>query len=232
MSGVSIKTIQDKLVAKLEEKFKNGVSVPKLGKMFKDHSVQQPGFLSLAEFQHALELNGNALSANESAFLFDFWDTLAGQQDGQGFVEVSLVVQDIFNSVPEYSTGFKSGDDGFKNKGAKGNMPSQEGGIFGGGAYSADAMGGYAVKKGVYVPETGAAAEYNRPKYSNQSSVEGGIFGEGACPPLVPASNGKSNRSNQSSIAGGIFGEAPPIVIPTHQKKNSNQSSIPGGIFG
>ena len=70
-----------------------------------------------------------------------FWDTMAGQQEAQGAVQVDLAINDLLSSQPEYTTGFRSGAEGFRAKEAKGNLPSQAGGIFGGGSYQAEAEG-------------------------------------------------------------------------------------------
>merc|ERR1719473_340909 len=96
--------------------------------------------ISLPEFFKALEIIGSPLTPEEGTFLFHFWDTQAEQQDPIGFVPVPLIVQDLLTNVPEYSTGFNSGQEAIKTtKGARGNLPSQSGGIFGGGSYEADA---------------------------------------------------------------------------------------------
>jgi len=236
MAGVTIADIQAKIVAKFEQKHKGGMTKSKLNMMFNQVDKDKDGFITFPEFLTALEHDCNALTDNEASFLFQFWDTMAGQQEPQGGVQIDLAVNDLLSSVPDYNTGFRSGPDQFRQKQAKGNLPSQEGGIFGGGSYAADANGSleyqqYARAAPPPMSSVGstAAQQSSRPK-GNQSSIEGGIFGQAASQDAPPSS--RSNRSNQSSIQGGIFGEAQPIGMPVEKKFNSNRSSIPGGIFG
>lgn len=163
---------------------------------------------------------------------------MAGQQEPQGAVQADLAINDLIFSVPTYSTGFRSGAEGFRVKQAKGNLPSQQGGIFGGGSYEADAQGQLDSYRKSGQPEAqpalggGSAAQpSNRPR-GNQSSVEGGIFAPmDAAPPPSSRPDG-GNKSNRSSVQGGIFGEGPPVAPQMEKKFNSNRSSIPGGIFG
>ena len=202
----SIADIQDKIIAKMEQKFKTG-GMGKVSKAFTDADSNNDGFLTLNEFNKALELCGNALKPVEAEFLFNFWDTLAGQHEAQGVVEVEMCLKDLFGSQKSYGTGFNSGDEFIKaSKGAKGNMPSQAGGIFGGGSYEADARGGPVPTGRVPQPPAQVPSQRteqsNRPR-GNQSSIAGGIFGEG--PAAMPIKPG-GNRGNQSSIPGGIFG--------------------------
>lgn len=238
MSGVTIADIQAKIVAKFDEKYKGGMTKNRLERMFREADKNNDGFITLPEFVMALEQNANALSDDEASFLFQFWDTMAGQQEPQGAVQTDLAVNDLLSSQPEYTTGFRSGAEGFRAKQAKGNLPSQQGGIFGGGSYEADAEGqldSYRQNKPAQpAPSMGggsAAQPSNRPK-GNQSSIEGGIFGGMDAAPPPSSRSDKGNRSNQSSIQGGIFGEAPPSGPHMEKKFNSNRSSIPGGIFG
>ena len=225
----------EQLIEKFEQKFKGSITPSKLSRIFGDQDSDNDGFITLAQFKQAITMSGNALSDIEAEFLFHFWDTMAEQQPAQGAIEIGVAVADLVASVPSYNGGFRSGEEGFKMKGAKGNQPSQEGGIFGGGAYMADANGMAAdyPKRGPSVPMAAPSMEmgFQKPK-NNQSSIEGGIFGTGGAPSAPPSSRSSRNRSNQSSIEGGIFGTADPIQMPRVQKKNSNQSSIPGGIFG
>jgi len=237
---VTIAMIQSKLLEKIEQKDgAKGLRPNKLTQWLTDFDRDKDGYMFLDEFEQALTNYGSPTTKQETKFLFDFWDTGAGQQEARGAVPIELIVQDLLESRPEYGTGFNSGSDGLKaNKGAKGNLPSQAGGIFGGGSYEADAQlakGGPPPQMPAYAqptqPTHDPAAPAQRPR-GNQSSIVGGIFGEG--PPAAPASNrATSNRSNQSSISGGIFGEAGPGAPATNKSSNkSNQSSIPGGIFG
>ena len=134
----SIKQIQVGILEKLELKkeFKGGVTKQKLAKYFSEFDKDNDGFLTAADFSMACPVT--MVAKDEAEFLFMFWDTMAGEQEGQGAIEVGLIAVDLLQCMPEYGTGFRSGDDGFKMKGAKGNQPSQAGGIFGGGAYEAD----------------------------------------------------------------------------------------------
>lgn len=164
-----------------------------------------------------------------------FWDTMAGQQEAQGAVQVDLAINDLLSSQPEYTTGFRSGAEGFRAKEAKGNLPSQSGGIFGGGSYQAEAEGLPSNRPAAPMPPQSqaggtAAQQSSRPK-GNQSSVQGGIFAPME-PTDAPPPSSRSNRSNKSSIEGGIFGSAGPVGPPQEKKFNSNRSSIEGGIFG
>ena len=179
------------------------------------------------------------LAPDEAAFLFQFWDTMAGQQEAQGAVDIQLVVTDLIGSVPTYSTGFNSGPEAFKSAGNKSNRSSVQGGIFGGGSYAADANGEapqFSNRGPAYAPSAPAMAPSSNKPRGNQSSVEGGIFaGMDGSAPLAPQPSNRSNRSNQSSVQGGIFSEAPNCAPASNRGANankSNQSSIPGGIFG
>lgn len=233
----SIADIQKKFLEKLENKFKGSITRAKLMRIFSDFDRDGDGFITLAEFRQSIEMSGNALSPLETEFLFHFWDTMAEQQPAQGAIEIAVAVADLVASVPQYGGGFRSGDEGFKAKGAKGNLPSQEGGIFGGGSYEADAanvpMDSYRPAAAPVAPGAAPSMEVpvSRPK-GNQSSIAGGIFGSEGAAQAAPTSNRSNNKSNQSSIPGGIFGEGPAISAPAPKKFNSNQSSIPGGIFG
>lgn len=234
---ITVKSIQVKILEKMEQKFKGGATPQRIIRAFEDADRDKDGFLMASEFRSALSALGSAVSDEEANFLFHFWDTLAETQEPQGAVEIGIAVRDLMSSVPSYGGAFNSGDDGFKNKGAKGNLPSQEGGIFGGGAYSADAYNEvYAPPSARPTPAQSAYAppESQRPR-GNQSSIAGGIFGGEsavAAAPPPPSSGAGGNKSNKSSIAGGIFGEAAPIAAPAQKARYSNQSSIPGGIFG
>ena len=160
---------------------------------------------------------------------------MAGQQEPQGAVQVDLAINDLLSSQPEYTTGFRSGAEGFRAKQAKGNLPSQEGGIFGGGSYQAEAEGLPSHRPAQPMPPQSQAGgmvaqQSSRPK-GNQPSVEGGIFAP-MDPSAAPPPSSRSNRSNKSSVEGGIFAQ-PALAGPPQEKKfNSNRSSIPGGIFG
>jgi len=234
----TIKSIQLKILEKVEQKYKGGVTKERLLRIFTDKDSNQDGFVTLVQFKEAIrEGGGNAISDAEAEFLFDFWDTMAGQQEPQGAVECALCATDLLASQPSYNTGFNSGDELIKaNKGGRGNLPSQQGGIFGGGSYEADANreNGTHVARAMPNQPLNAAAQQpptGRPR-GNQSSIEGGIFGEqNEAQKPVRSGNGGGNQSNKSSIEGGIFGHAQPAA-PARQGRNSNQSSIPGGIFG
>lgn len=234
--ALTIAKIQEKILNKYEDKFRGSVNKPKLMRAFTDVDKDNDGFLSLTEFRGGLEALGGALSQQESDFLFAFWDTLAGQQEPQGAVEIGICVSDLLGSLPQYGTGFNSGADKPNYKGGQSNKPSMAGGIFGGGSYEADANNEqptshrHAMNYAAAPPQ--GTAQSSRPK-GNQSSIEGGIFGDAAPSAPPPQPSNRANRSNQSSIQGGIFGEAPPQQAQQNRNRmNSNQSSIPGGIFG
>jgi len=233
---VTVKNIQQKILDKMDQKYKGGATAQRLNQAFGDKDRNQDGFVSESEFKAALrEGCGNPLDDKEAEFLFDFWDTLAGTQEAQHAVEIGIAVQDLMNSTPQYGTGFNSGGDGFRKTGAKGNQPSQAGGIFGGGSYEADARNELPPNRGQpsSQPLQDFGQQGQRPR-GNQSSIAGGIFGDEAPPPSSRPNGGGGggNKSNQSSISGGIFGEAAPVSAPAQKARNSNQSSIPGGIFG
>ena len=231
----TIADLQTKILVKMEQKFKGGATNQRLRRMLGDVDSDKDGFITMKEFNTALgEL---CLATDEASFLFQFWDTMAGQQEAQGAVDIMLIITDLIGSQPTYSTGFNSGPDGFGQAGGnKSNRSSVQGGIFGGGAYSADAVGEapqFSARQPAYAPsapsmEPGA----NKPR-GNQSSIEGGIFGglDGSAP-LAPQPSDRSNRSNQSSIQGGIFGTEDPAPMSKRGSNRSNQSSIQGGIFG
>ena len=230
-SEITIKQIVEKILEKMEQKYKGGVSKERLNRIFENKDANRDGFISVIQFKEALtEGGGNPISEKEASFLFGFFDTLAHQKDPEDMVEIPFIVDQILQAQPQYGTGFNSGDEMIKaNKGGRGNLPSQAGGIFGGGSYEADARNelpptGPPAKARF----TGPAAPSSRPK-GNQSSIEGGIFGDAA--PVAPPSS-RPNRSNQSSIPGGIFGEQSAPMAQAPKKRHSNASSIPGGIFG
>ena len=83
-----------------------------------------------------------------------FWDTAAGQQEPCGHVEVDLAVHDLLQSIPQFSTLMQGKDLANIAGQGKGNRPSQEGGIFGGGCYAAES-------------EREAVSSRNRPMVSN-----------------------------------------------------------------
>ena len=124
-------------------------------------------------------------------------------------VEVELAVADLLGSMPQFSTLLQGKDLANIAGQSKGNRPSQEGGIFGGGSYAAES-------------ERDALKARNRPGLSNPIVQPA---------PVAPTFTKPVN--NASSIQGGIFGEqSAPVAPPSRTGRNSNQSSIPGGIFG
>ena len=123
----TIKDIEQKILDKIEQKFKGGNLKSRLGRIFSDQDKDQDGFLTFVEFMKALvDGAGNPISQQEAEFLFNFWDTLGGQEPAQGAIQWSLAVQDLLQTSPVYGTGFNSGDEFLKaNKGGRGNKPSQ-----------------------------------------------------------------------------------------------------------
>jgi len=232
----TIADIQAKLLNKLESKLPGGNITPAaLKKVLNHFDIDRDGVISLAEFLRAA--NGK-IEADEAEFLFMFWDSAAGEREPCGMVEVDVAVNDLLSSMPQYSTLLKGADPVAVANRGKGNRPSQEGGIFGGGMYAAESeresasanrnRAAYAAGAPVKVME--APAVFSKP-VNNASSIPGGIFGGENVPP--PAPGGRSNRSNQSSVEGGIFGSGPAEVRPPSARgRDTNQSSIPGGIFG
>jgi len=257
MSGLTIADVQAKYLTKLAQKTKGGLTertVKKnLGEFVPETQTLPDGvtkMMDFPQFKRSLETAGNALTEQEAMFLFSFWDTCAGQQEPCGWVPVPLAVDDLIQSShgvakeQQHGNVFKSGEDRFdKVSGGGGNLSNRsslgQGGIFGGGAYEADAGGKAAARAQpppVSYPPPGAVpgAEKPRPR-GNQSSISGGIFGGEVALASQPPSAGSpgGNKSNRSSIPGGIFAEPAPIVAPQRGNKfNSNASSIPGGIFG
>ena len=192
------------------------------------------GFINLKEFVSAVEVSGNALRGDEMEFLFMFWDTMAGAREPTGQVEVAVAAADLFSTLPAYVTGFTSGYEPEVKKGGNSNRPSQEGGIFAGGSYEADAAGTAFRQPPPAMnvqPRDDPASAPRKPK-GNESSVPGGIFS--AAEPKAPSGQDSSrcNRSNRSSVPGGIFADQGPVEPLPSKRCNSNASSIPGGIFG
>lgn len=155
-------------------------------------------------------------------------------------VEVDLAVQDLLESMPQYSTLLKGKDLANIAGRGVGNRSSQEGGIFGGGCYAADAQREAltsnkraAVSNPIVPPAEAPPPAFSKP-VNNASSIQGGIFGgEEPAGPGSPPGKQRSNRSNQSSVEGGIFGSAYEVrAPPSRNGRNPNQSSIEGGIFG
>ena len=65
-----------------------GVTVPNLTKFFDTVDRDKDGQVSLVEFREALEIYcGNPLSVQESGFLFQFYDGMAGQRPETGYAE-------------------------------------------------------------------------------------------------------------------------------------------------
>ena len=255
----TIADLQTKFLDKLDVKIKGSVNRASIKKALTQHSYEGRGeVMTVSDFTLNIEKAGNALSKQELMFLFSYWDSRAGQLEPCGKVPIPLAVDDLVESMVEYKSAvFKSGDDPF-DKGAKGNFSnksSQEGGIFGGGAFEADARGdgsyraappgggyappgalpgGYDDGYGEAAPSPTRAAPLEGKPRGNQSSIQGGIFGQDESgPPSSRGGGNGGNKSNRSSVEGGIFAEGPPVGnAPRANKPYSNQSSIPGGIFG
>jgi len=237
MSQTTISEIQKKLLGKIESKVPGGRSLtPQFLKKTLSHFDQDgDGVISLQEF---LRVADGKIAQDEAEFLFMFWDSAAGQQEPCGMVEVELAVADLLGSMPQYSTLLQGKDLANIAGTNKGNRPSQEGGIFGGGCYAAESerealkvRQGPAAHNPVVAPPAAVPAAFTKP-VNNASSIAGGIFGDGDAP-AANMPSGRSNRSNQSSVAGGIFGEDMPArAPPSRSGRNPNASSIEGGIFG
>lgn len=228
--------MQKKYLDKLQSKTKGAVTKHTILKNVSEFDGDNDGFITFSEFQKALERAGNSLTSQEAMFLYSFWDTMGGQKEPEGLVNVQLAASDLIEAAETYDGAvFNSGPEKCSGGGNKSNNPSQEGGIFGGGAFAADAGGrAYQRPVGGQMPMSNAApampaAPVEKPR-GNQSSIAGGIFGEDDGAP--PTRGGGGNKSNRSSIEGGIFGDAPAMAPVQRNKPYSNQSSIPGGIFG
>lgn len=229
---------RDKINEKMEQKFKvGGATKTRLSTIFSDVSRKTEGFLTFDEWETAVKVGlGNALTDDECEGLFHFYlqqidDPMVKQYQ---IVPIDLIIADLTGAQQQYGTLFNSGDEPVKaNLKSRGNLPSQEGGIFGGGSYASDAKMELGAPRGGAppppTPPIASAAPAERQR-GNQSSITGGIFGAAA---LQPPPSSRANRSNQSSIPGGIFGDAQPGAAPSQRARpNSNASSIPGGIFG
>jgi len=228
---------RDKINEKMEQKFKvGGATKNRLTPIFAAVSTT-PGFVTFPEWKKAVEVGlGNALSDDECGGLFHFYleqidDPVLKEY---GAVPIDLIIADLTGAQQQYGTLFNSGDEPVKaNLKSRGNLPSQEGGIFGGGSYASDANSERGAPQSNAppppTPPMQPEAAVERPR-GNMSSIAGGIFGDAAPP---PPNSSRSNRSNQSSIPGGIFGDSQPAATPSQRARpNSNASSIQGGIFG
>jgi len=193
----------------------------------------QDGVISLSEF---IQATNGKIETDEAEFLFLFWDSAAGKQEPQGYIEIDLAVQDLLSSMPQYTTLLQGKDLADISGQSKGNRPSQVGGIFGGGSYAAESEREIlSARNRAYLANAPAKSdihvEFKKP-VNNASSIEGGIFamqGE----PNAPKVLSRSNRSNQSSVQGGIFAENVAVYAPPSRTgRNPNKSSIEGGIFG
>uniref|UniRef100_A0A6V4TDN4 EF-hand domain-containing protein n=1 Tax=Prymnesium polylepis TaxID=72548 RepID=A0A6V4TDN4_9EUKA len=234
--AATIADIQTKFLNKLEAKLPGGKAVtPMLLKKALNHfDGDGDGVISLAEF---LRCSDGKIEDREAEFLFMFWDSAAGQQEPCGMVEIDMAVHDLLSSQPQYSTLLQGKDLANIAGQSKGNRPSQEGGIFGGGCYASEsereilaARNRPALSNPTVAPPA-MPATFSKP-VNNASSIQGGIFGAeggGASPPKP----NRSNRSNQSSVEGGIFGATDGVrAPPSRNGRNPNASSIEGGIFG
>jgi len=227
----TIAEIQAKLIKAFENRIKGQLN---------EHSLKTKlpkGDFTFEQFSQALTFAGSPLTDQEAEFLYVFWDTQAGAQEQTGFVSADLAAKDLASSMDEFNNGgLPSGDvtgPDFSS-GNQSNRSSQPDGIFGGGAYAADADVRSGIPAYVGAPPSYKPATDNgssRPR-GNQSSVPGGILAHDEnAPAQPPSSRGGGNKSNQSSLQGGIFGKAD---VPEKRRNptKSNQSSIEGGIFG
>ena len=241
----TIADLQDKYLAKLATKTKGQCTKRTIRKNLSEFLGENPTDDTLMSYQHfwsSLERAGNALTVDEAQFLFHFWDTRAGQMDPQKFVPLGVAVDDLASVLEEGNQAFgggvfKSGTDRLDHASAggnKSNRSSEQGGIFGGGAFEADASrDGYHPAARAPPPVASYSDELAPKPRGNQSSIPGGIFGDQEGSMAPPSSRGDGNKSNRSSVEGGIFAtEGPPTMQPRQNKPYSNASSIPGGIFG
>lgn len=233
---MSLKTIQDKFISRLEEKAggASGTLPRLLRKHFQQVDLDNDGMISVREWSMVVERSGNALAADEATALFEFWDTAGYTREPNGFVAIADATASLMTSELTSNAIFdqKGAAPTRDNQGNRGNRSSVEGGIFGGGVYAADAHRFATNQAGQPAPmlPVEIARPTDMPK-GNQSSIEGGIFGQA---PLDDTPRAKAHNSNKSSVPGGIFGmdeNAPPARAPVG-RRYSNKSSIPGGIFG
>jgi len=237
----TIADLQQKYLDKVASKFKAGATRAMVSRNLKEFTGGSD-VMTCEQFCRSVEFAGNALTSDESRFLFGFWDTRAGQQDAQNCVPVDLAVSDLMGSMETYDTQvFRSGVDRLDKAGGgnKSNLSSQQDGIFGGGAFAADARGGGHPPSSRQQPMAphmeppqGSSPPKQKP-YSNRSSIEGGIFAPQDESGAPPSSRAGGNKSNRSSVEGGIFADNPAAAyVAKPNKPYSNASSIPGGIFG
>ena len=175
-------------------------------------------------------------------------------------VEVDLAVADLLGSMPQFSTLLQGKDLANIAGQAKGNRPSQEGGIFGGGCYAAESERDALTARNrpglsnPVVASAPVAPAFNKP-VNNASSIQGGCVRHSpfantcrlplqtAPPPRLAPPSGSTHPSAPSLLRQPtrrphprrIFGEAAAETDdkpPTNRSNQSNQSSIQGGIFG
>lgn len=158
-------------------------------------------------------------------------------QEPRGAVEIEVAVQDLLQSVPQYTTLIEGKDLGNIAGQSKGNKPSQEGGIFGGGCYAAESereILSARSRAGMYDANKQPAMPAEMKKHvNNASSIEGGCA---RCP-----HHGNLSRSITKSHAAifltficmcRIFGTSSNVPDKALPRTNrSNQSSVQGGIF-
>lgn len=106
------------------------------------------------------------------------------------------------------------------------NQPSQAGGVFGGGAYEADAP-----KQRVAPVQRLPVEQLHVAGQASAPASKANLFDEMASPPLAPLASARVNP-NASSVQGGIFGAAAPTPTKGVPRSNPNASSVQGGIFG
>lgn len=230
---MSLAQLQGKFLNKLEEKAAGGVTLPRLlRKQFQNVDLDNDGMVTIREWATIVEKTGGAISADEAVALFEYWDTAGYQREPQGLVVIADAIASLMSSELTSDAIFGQSEaqrPPSSRSQTKNNQPSNEGGIFGGGVYEAEANR-FPMRQAppVHAPIE-QAMPTNAPR-GNQSSIEGGIFGSA---PVEPAFRPKGNTSNKSSLSGGIFGsDENAAPAPVRNKRNANASSIPGGIFG
>ena len=176
-----------------------------------------------------------ALYPQDAMRVYETWDP-----DMIGTVALATVLADLDSLDPTYEGSLvnppPSKEDLPPAVKSKSNMPSQPGGIFGGGAWEeeADQMK-LSTSKFVPAHASQSLAEQRQESFgakggncSNISSIAGGIFGP--ADEMLPPPRAKKT-SNTSSVPGGIFAVDNSPPPPARVKKTSNTSSVPGGIF-
>ena len=92
-SGMSLKHVQQKFVAKCEAKCQGGITVARqLRKMFQQVDLDNDGLVNIREWATVVEVTNGAISSDEACALFEFWDTAGFSRDPSGAVSISEAI--------------------------------------------------------------------------------------------------------------------------------------------